>query len=184
MSDNFCRSAVNPLLQAEFVWNDRQFILPGHVAGKIHSGASRNLIIRGCHSTITAERIREDLDHIYNLVVIEIRLERGDAIISLNSVHNSLFARTCMMSRGAYKGCRIEWLPDPCAQPLPKPQFTPKKENLTPPVKKPGTMVNRFQMLNIDGTEDGSDEENTGDELASFTSMRPRVNWATSTIAT
>jgi hypothetical protein len=163
-------------------WNERQFILPGHVAGKIIGGATRNLVVRSVHPNITAERIRDDLDHIHNLVVVDITMQNGDALISLNSVHNSLFARTCMMSRGAYKGSRIEWYPDECAQPVPKIQYFPKKEATPQPVKKLNPMVNRFQMLNMDGTENGSDEEEEND-LTSFTSMAPRANWAASTIA-
>lgn len=87
-----------------------------------------------------------------------------------------------MMSRGAYKGSRIEWYPDECAQPVPKIQYLPKKEATLQPVKKLNPMVNRFQMLNMDGTENGSEEEEETD-LTSFTSMAPRANWAASTIA-
>ncbi|MCJ1390529.1 hypothetical protein MMC18_003389 [Xylographa bjoerkii] len=166
--------------RAELSWNDRQFILPGHVAGKIHAGASRNLIVRGVHPNITAERIREDLDHIHNLIVIDIHFHQGDAFISLNSVHNSLFARTCMMSRGAYKTARIEWFPDECAQPLPKIQHLPKKEN-TAPVKTSNPMGNRFQMLNMDGTEDGSEEDNES-EIPQFKSLHTGLNWTPSTV--
>ena len=164
------------------MWNDRQFILPGHVAGKIHNGATRNLVIRNVHPSITADRIREDLDHIHNLVVIDVIFQHGDAIISLNSVHNSLFARTCMMSRAAYKGARIEWVADECAQPLPKTQYIPKRESALPPPKKANAMINRFQMLNMDGTEDGS-ENDEEDELTSFTAMRPGSHWTASTVA-
>lgn len=120
------------------------------------------MVIRGVHPNITEERIREDLDHIHNLVIIGVAYQNGDAHIELNSIHNSLFARTCMMSRAVYKGTRIEWYPDECAQPLPKMQYLPKKENIpAQPVKNTNLMVNRFQMLNMDGdgTEDGSEEE-------------------------
>ncbi|MCJ1403240.1 hypothetical protein MMC11_006463 [Xylographa trunciseda] len=167
--------------RADLSWNDRQFILPGHVAGKIHAGASRNLIIRGVHPNITAERIREDLDHIHNLIVIDIHFHQGDAFISLNSVHNSLFARTCMMSRSAYKTARIEWYPDECAQPLPNIQHVPKKDIATPPVKNFNPMVNRFQMLNMDGTEDGSEEDDES-EIPQFKSLHTGLNWTPPTV--
>ncbi|MCJ1379838.1 hypothetical protein MMC17_002941 [Xylographa soralifera] len=167
--------------RAELSWNDRQFILPGHVAGKIHAGASRNLIVRGVHPNITAERIREDLDHIHNLIVIDIHFHQGNAFISLNSVHNSLFARTCMMSRGAYKTARIEWYPDECAQPLPKIQHFTKRENVAPPVKNLNPMVNRFQMLNMDGTEDGSEEDDEV-QIPDFKSLHTGLNWTPSTV--
>jgi hypothetical protein len=41
--------------------------------------------------------------------VLDIYFRGGDALISTNSIHNALFARTCMMSRTAYKGLRIDW---------------------------------------------------------------------------
>ena len=87
-----------------------------------------------------------------------------------------------MMSRATYKGARIEWLADECARSLPKAHFVPKKENVAPPVKKVNPMVNRFQMLNMDGTEDGS-EEDEDDGLTSFTSLRPDSHWTASTVA-
>lgn len=62
------------------------------------------------------------------------------------------------MSRAMYKGMKIEWYSDECALPLPKQQWTPRKENTPQPVKRPNTAVNRFQMLNMDGTEDDSDD--------------------------
>lgn len=172
--------------QLDFVWNDRQFVLPGHVANKIGIGATRNLIIRNVHPNITEERLRDDLDHIHNLVVVDISFQNGDAYLQLNSIHNSLFARTCMMSRASYKGMRIEWYPDECSQPLPKVQYIPKKENLAPPPKKANNMMNRFQMLNMDGdgTEDGSEEENEPNVLSDMSAMH--VNhpspWNTPTV--
>ena len=63
------------------------------------------------------------------------------------------------MSRATYKGMKIDWYPDECALPLPKQQWVPQKESTPQPIKRPNTAVNRFQMLNMDGTEDGSDDE-------------------------
>ena len=158
--------------QVEASWNDRQFILPGHVANKIGIGATRNLAIRGVHANITEERIREDLDHIHNLIVIGVSFQNGDAFVELNSIHNSLFARTCMMSRAAYKGMKIEWYADECAQPLPKIQHTPRREHRGPsPAQKHTATVNRFQMLGIDGTEDGSSDEDEPTALSDFSSL-------------
>ena len=88
-----------------------------------------------------------------------------------------------MMSRGTYKGMRIEWYPDECAQPLPKTQHAPKKENTTS-AKKFSPMVNRFQMLNIDGTEDGSESANEEDDSTGFTPIHHRTNWGAHTITT
>ena len=131
------------------------------LTAKFCLGATRNLILRGIHPGITERRIRDDLDHIHNIVVISVALEDGDAYISLNSINNSLFARTCMMSRVTYKGMKIEWYPDECSQPLPKVQYASKnsrQENLAPQPKKNGSAMNRFQMLDLDGNDDDSSE--------------------------
>jgi hypothetical protein len=94
-----CLICADGFHQVEVRWNERHFILPGHVAGKIGIGATRNLIIRRCGSQHTEEAIRDDLEHIHNLVVISINFAGGDCYIRTNSVHNAMFARTCMMSR-------------------------------------------------------------------------------------
>ncbi|KAL2282646.1 hypothetical protein FJTKL_10491 [Diaporthe vaccinii] len=39
--------------RVEIRWNDRQFILPGHVASKVGIGATRNLVIRRCDPRLT-----------------------------------------------------------------------------------------------------------------------------------
>lgn len=91
-----------------------------------------------------------------------------------------------MMSRATYKGMRIEWYSDECAQPLPKIQ-APKKENVQQPPKNPQPMVNRFQMLNMDGTEDGSEEDEDDDPagLGGFSALtiNHRSPWNASTVA-
>jgi hypothetical protein len=86
-------------MQVEIRWNDRQFILPGHVANKIAIGATRNLVIQNRNPKHTEEMIRNDLEHIHNLIVIRVGFGDQNIYISTNSVHNAMFARTCMMSR-------------------------------------------------------------------------------------
>ncbi len=94
-----------------------------------------------------------------------------------------------MMSRATYKGMRIEWYPDECAQPLPKIPRVPKKENLAPlPTKKSSAMMNRFQMLNLD--DDGTDEDGSEGEMAptvlsdiSNMPMKHSSPWNTRTVA-
>ena len=88
-----------------------------------------------------------------------------------------------MMSRATYKGMKIEWYPDECAQPLPKLHHPPRKENTSAPSKKLNPMVNRFQMLNMDGTEDGSGDDEP-DGLEVYQSISQNTNWATTGIAT
>ncbi|KAM3081054.1 hypothetical protein ACMFMG_005010 [Clarireedia jacksonii] len=140
-------------------WNDRQFILPGHVANKVAIGATRNLVIRHCASRHTEQTIRDDLEHIHNLVIIKVTFKGDDAFISTNSVHNALFARTCMMSRSTYKGAKIDWDRDECAAPLEKRQEARSEFPITKK-KKDLPVVNRFQLLNMDGEENDSDTEN------------------------
>ncbi|KAI9792256.1 MAG: hypothetical protein M1835_007974 [Candelina submexicana] len=167
--------------RVEVRWNDRQFNLPNHVAGKIGIGATRNLVLRNINDKVTDARLRDDLDHIHNLVVIDITFENGCAYISLNSVHNALFARTCMMSRGSYKGMRIEWYPDECAAPLPKPQPMPKRSNGLPPSDNSKSMVNRFNLLNMEGTEDGSEADD--EDPNPFPNYDRHLGWADNAIA-
>ncbi|KAJ5020605.1 carbon-nitrogen hydrolase [Bipolaris maydis] len=141
----------------EFRWNDRQFHVPSHVSTKIANGATRNLVVRNIAGKITADQIRDHLDHIHNLVVVHIYFKNGDAHISTNSIHNALFARTCMMSRTAYKGARIEYYPDECAQPLPQPTKAyaqPQRTHV-----KTAPLVNQYALLDI-----GSDDESESDE--------------------
>lgn len=85
--------------QVDIRWNDRQFILPGHIASKIGIGATRNLVIRRCDPRFTEQGVRDDLEHIHNLVVIKVEFIGGSCYIKTNSVHNAMFAKTCMMSR-------------------------------------------------------------------------------------
>lgn len=132
---------------------------------------------------MTADTLRDDLDHIHNLVVVSIKFHQADAIISLNSVHNAMFARTCMMSRAAYKGSRIEWYPDECAQELLKVHHTNRQPAAASP-KKASSMTNRFQMLNMDGTEDGSDGHEDGEtDTTPFPSPRASSTWTPSIMA-
>ena len=149
-------------------------------------------MIRGIHPGITEQRLREDLDHIHNLVIINISYQNGDAFLSLNSVHNALFARTCMMSRGLYKGMRIEWYADECAQPLPRSNVMSRKENSSPAKPTPPRTINRFQMLNMDGTETSSDDDESDDgnsdptllsSRLSAVKLSPRAPWSDRIIA-
>lgn len=82
-------------------WAERHFTLAGHAIGKISGGATRNFILKNIDTNRhTEESIREDLDHIHNLVVASIEFKGSDCYIKTNSVNYALFARTCMMSRG------------------------------------------------------------------------------------
>ena len=72
-------------------------------------------------------------------------------------VFNALFD-VLLICISTYKGSKIEWSNDECAGPLVKPrQFG--QENIAPKKKNNAPMINRFQLLTMDGTEGGSDEE-------------------------
>ncbi|KAK4106761.1 hypothetical protein N658DRAFT_491388 [Parathielavia hyrcaniae] len=141
--------------RVEVKWNDRQFVLAGHLANKIGMGASRNLVIQGYDGRHTEDVIREDLDHIHNLVVVKVDFIGGNCYIGLNSVHNAVYARQCMLSRLRYKGKKINYEVDECAQPYPQPALKPRKE-VTPPKKSLTAAPNRFHLLNLD---DGDEDE-------------------------
>jgi hypothetical protein len=143
--------------QLEFRWADRQFHVPSHVSNKIAGGATRNLVVRGVAGKLTTDQIREHLDHIHNLVIVDICSKNGDAYISTNSIHNALFARTCMMSRTAYKKFRVEYYPDECAEPLP--QLQPKARVPAPHLPtKPMPIVNQYALLDTGSDVDSGSE--------------------------
>ncbi|KAL4927592.1 putative ATP-dependent protease (CrgA) [Aspergillus undulatus] len=144
--------------RVEVLWNDRQFYLPPFVRSKIGNGASRNLVIYNVNPNISEGLIRKDMEHIHNLIVISVKFKHGNAYISTNSVHNALFARSCMMSRLTYKGMKIAFYPDECAEPLSKMSAGPKREAVVS--KKPAALPNRFHLLSIDGSDDEESELN------------------------
>ncbi|QDS75345.1 hypothetical protein FKW77_002095 [Venturia effusa] len=181
--------------RVEVRWNDRQFRLPGHVANKIAAGATRNIVIRnGASKNLTERGIREDMEHIHNLVVISVKFIRQDVYISTNSVHNSLFARTCMMSRALYKGLKIEWYPDECSSPIPKiagslpappiPQRNSRASSgslLQTTSQSKASGSNLYSLLDMDGSEeddDESDADNTTTSQAAYPSNGVKINWA------
>ncbi|KAF2853004.1 carbon-nitrogen hydrolase [Plenodomus tracheiphilus IPT5] len=143
----------------EFRWSDRQFHVPPHVANKISGGATRNLIVRGAANKLTADQIRDHLDHIHNLVVVDITFKNGNAYISTNSVHNALFARTCMMSRTVYKGLRVDYCPDECAESLPRLDTKAQPSVRHVPIKSM-PIVNQYALLGT-GSDDESDNDST-----------------------
>lgn len=114
------------------------------------------MVIYNVNPNITEDLIRKDMEHIHNLIVISVKFKHGNAYISTNSVHNALFARSCMMSRLTYKGMKIAFYPDECAEPLSSIPTGPKK--VAAP-KKPIPLPNRFHLLSMDGSEDEETED-------------------------
>ena len=152
---------------------DRRFNTSSHVARQIMAGATRNLILRGPYLDFSPSQIREDLDHIHNLVVVDIypSPEGDGTVISLNAIHLALFAKTCMMSQAVYKKATIRFYPDECANPLPTVSPIPKnifsKVVEKKAVAKDGfrSLTNRFGLLNLDGPEKGSSSDETDSTL-------------------
>ncbi|WEW59090.1 hypothetical protein PRK78_004559 [Emydomyces testavorans] len=163
----------------EVSWSDRPFILSNYIASQISNGASRNILIRGVHLKLTEAQIREDMEHIHNLVIISVTFAQGNAYISTNSVQKASYARNCMRSRMPYKLMRLGYYPDECAEPLPKIQHIPKKE-IPQPLRKLNPMANRFEMLHLDESVDDSDGS---EDLTSSTSVAGGVNWASAPFA-
>ncbi|KAI7779877.1 hypothetical protein LA080_000292, partial [Diaporthe eres] len=131
--------------RVEIRWNDRQFILPGHVASKVGIGATRNLVIRRCDPRLTEQGIKDDLEHIHNLVVIKVEFIGGSCYIKTNSVHNAI----------KYKGSKIDWDVDECNQPfVTTAQPKPRQQTPTNSRTNGGAMTNRFNILNIDDDGD------------------------------
>jgi hypothetical protein len=135
-------------------------------------------VVRGVGGKLSADQIRDHLDHIHNLVVVDINFRNGDAYISTNSIHNALFARTCMMSRTSYKGLRVEYYPDECATPVPRP---PRAQYAASPVAmKPKPITNAYALLDTGSNADSSSEDE------SFITEGVRVDqhrWADAAVA-
>ncbi|KAF5021670.1 hypothetical protein F66182_6290 [Fusarium sp. NRRL 66182] len=156
--------------QVYAAWNESQFIMAGHVAYHVTRGATRNFVIRSRDPNLTAQNVRDDLEHIHNLHVIDIEFDKDNCFISTNSIHTAIFARTCLLSRLEYKGSRIEWAADECSQSpesLPPSTLTSTphlepKNNLGPAVvSRKNLMGNRFKLLELTDSDDSSHDDSS-----------------------
>lgn len=143
----------------EVQWNDRQYIVKPYIKSKLAAGATRNLIIRNAASKIDEQEMREHMQHIDELIIIDYTVRGNDVHVETNSVHNALFARTCMLNRMPYKTLKIEFGADACAQLLPAaPRVAkmPKADAPSPLSKKRST--NLYEILGNDEGTETSDE--------------------------
>ena len=149
------------IVQVSVAYADKSFYAAKHVAQSIKGGATRNLLIKGMDANFNEQRVREDLEHIHNLVVVEVYSpENGDGmVISLNAIHLALYARTCMRSRALYRKAQITFYPDKCANiPISQVQdsgLKPRPGNQgqrTAQEKKP-VSANRFSSLALSDDE-------------------------------
>ncbi|UKZ78195.1 hypothetical protein TrVFT333_005930 [Trichoderma virens FT-333] len=110
-----------------------------HFAKRIANGTTRNLVLRNCSPTHTETSIRKDLDHIHGLEIVSIKFRSGMCHISTNSVASAI----------KYKGSRLEWDVDECAQPLNQVPARPRRRAPFPtaPIRRSVYMSNRFQLL-------------------------------------
>jgi hypothetical protein len=141
------------LKQIEVFWDERQHYMQGHIARRIRNGATRNLVVRFVKADMTAESIRDDLEHIHRLVVVDVKIEGCHAFISTNGINWAVTAKTCMTSRLKYKGTKIDFLPDECNQPLP-PVIKKQPKRASPNKFATISNMNRFAVL----LEDSEDE--------------------------
>jgi hypothetical protein len=149
--------------KVEVNWAEHQFRVHGHIHDKIARGITRNILIRNAASKgLTEQRIRDDMEHISHLVIIDVEMRGVDAYVYTNSIGYATFARTCMMSRLEYRGCKIWFFEDECDVALPQHRSASFVPASVAPKKKAQKLAvpNRFGLLNTEGTEADSDEEN------------------------
>ncbi|KAF5668460.1 negative regulator of differentiation 1 [Fusarium heterosporum] len=163
-------------------WSDHQYVVKGQVVYHVTKGASRNFVIRKRDLNLTAQDIRDDLEHIHNLHVVNIELDKDNCFVSTNAIHAAIFARTCLQSRVEYKNCRIEWVADECSQPLgslpsetpvpisgpalsaaPAPEVKLESRSASNLPSRKNLMGNRFRVLNLSDT-DGSNGDDSSEE--------------------
>ena len=153
---------------------EKSFWTPKTVATRIQQGATRNLLIRGIDSALDEERLRTDLDHIHNLVIVEVYPPKNESgiVVSMNAINLALYAKTCLRSQAKYKKAQISFYPDKCAEmeiPDPRKEYKPLQDKTNGKTsgkrlaKSDGPPKNRFQLLSIEDEEDGEDDE-TADE--------------------
>ncbi|OTB08407.1 hypothetical protein M426DRAFT_263660 [Hypoxylon sp. CI-4A] len=99
-------------------WAKSPHVITNHIRNQILRGATRNIVIQNCNPRITEADIRNDLDHIYKLIVVDISFKDGNWHIQTNSIHSALFAKTCLCSREKYKDHTITWGTDECDGPI------------------------------------------------------------------
>ncbi|KAI9805550.1 MAG: hypothetical protein M1825_000801 [Sarcosagium campestre] len=172
---------INLLIRDKLVnieWNHRQYTVLPHTAARIRGGATRNIIIQGVPpgADLMEATIRDHLDHIDRLVVIDVSFEDGDIFISLNSVDKAAVARTCLASRSQYRGLKIGFYKDECACQIPLAPNQSKPERKQPRRQENMRPLNRFEVLSTDAStrtfDNGEDGSKSGSivDLASILS--------------
>jgi hypothetical protein len=155
-------------------WSEYQYVVRGQVAYHVARGATRNFVIRKRDPNTTAQSLREDLDHIHNLYVIDIEINKSNCFVSTSSVNSAIFARNCLLSRSEYKNSRIEWTADECGQPLETlpsdakaPVLCVKEDSSAVPAhpSRKNLMGNRFQLLDLSDTDTSHGDDSSDESL-------------------
>lgn len=123
------------------------------------NNASRNLVIRYPKFELTADVVKEDLDHIHQLEVIEVKVEKGHFWLQLNSIQHAITAKNCLLSQLRYQGSRIEYFADQCSEQLPSPKVIQRRwsEKQHVPNDVPQFYNNPFELLSQESS-DADDE--------------------------
>lgn len=90
-----------------------------------------------------------------------------------------------MLSRLPYKGIKIEWYPDECAEALPKPIQRPvplPSQAVVTPKRK--TVINRFNLLSLDDerSSGGESETEAADDASRLSGIPPARSTDTSPV--
>ncbi|KAI1374595.1 hypothetical protein F4677DRAFT_461356 [Hypoxylon crocopeplum] len=96
----------------------RHYALSSGVTSAVDRGATRNIVIRDINPELTENVIRDDMEHVYMLIIIKVDYVGRDCHVKINSVNYAMFAKSCMLSRVKYKNSRIDWDVDECDQPI------------------------------------------------------------------
>ena len=134
----------------DVAWEEKQRYMPGYIQRNVMNGATRNLVIRFPKNDMTEETVREDLEHIHQLEVVDIITANNHIFVSTNGIQHALTAKHCLRSRLKYRNSRIEFFEDECDQVLPTVVRKVNEHGFQPqPIKRPATvsMANRFAPL-------------------------------------
>lgn len=125
----------------------------------------------------------DSVKHIHNLVISAVVWKGHDLYVSTNSIDKATFARNCMLSRLQYKGLKIEWYSDECAEPLPKAEARPMPiSRASAPVAKPVAVPNRFDLLSL-GDDNDSSKASEADDASRLSGIPLRRSMDTSNAA-
>lgn len=83
-------------VQVAVNWSGRQWTISPFIESKIMHGATRVLRLYEACRYLTEQNVRLDMDHIDNLVILDVKPQGNDLVVYTNSVQLCGFARSCM----------------------------------------------------------------------------------------